>query len=257
MMQRTLVARAAEFKQKSRWSAVWPNMHYGAMFLNYSVGRQLPMKGVNWVTRDSNRLTRFENRYAAVLADLDVKRNEEELSVPLTDVRWNDHRRLYWRCSVCGSAYRKNVSVRTKYHAGCNQCKGRYPSKVLGEQQPSRQSLKEFSPELAQQLAHGDKNDNIASFGAASQFVAEWTCRKCQQPYRASIRSRTGVVEAGQSPLHPQAPAWSAYCPACTWAANMAAVAEGTVQSGHFLGIQAGEKASAAPVPRRRRKIVA
>lgn len=266
MLRLTRVAAAAEFKQKSRWSKVWPNMHYGAMYLNYSIGRQVPMRGVNWVTRDSNRLTNFENRYASVIADLDVKKNEEELNIPLSDVRWNDHRRIYWICSFCGSPYRKSVSVRTKYHAGCNRCKGRHASEVLREQTAS-DSLKNRFPELAAQLIDNGKQDNIASLSCTSKFCATWKCTGCGEAYEATIRSRTGLVEEGQAPLHPQAVAWAGFCPSCRWKQNLTTVGQQALQDGQFLGLDLSSSSSASakggkskvgasPLPRRKRLVV-
>lgn len=258
MLRQTCVLAAAEFKQKSRWSSVWPNMHYGAMYLNYSVGRQMPMKGVNWVTRESNRLTNFTARYSSVIQDVDVKRNEEELNIQLSDLRWNDHRRIWWKCSFCGSPYRKNVSVRTKYHAGCNFCKGRHASEALREQ--SRVvSLKEADPALFSSLADNGKRDNIGSLSVTSKFRAEWTCQSCGQPYRATIRSRTGLTEAGQAPLHPQVTQWTAHCPSCTWRANMTAVGVQAKKDGQYLGLDASvaEAAAAAEkIPRRKKLVV-
>ncbi|EPY24798.1 hypothetical protein STCU_02125 [Strigomonas culicis] len=254
MLRQTRLMAAADFKQKSRWSYVWPNMHYGAMYLNYSVGRKMPMKGVNWVTRDSNRLTSFSERYGAVIADLDVKRNEEELSIPLADIRWNDHRRIYWKCSFCGSSYRKNVSVRTKFHAGCNACKRRFSSEVLQGQTAVR-PLAEQHPALAAKLnPENEKNPNVASLSVTSKFEAEWKCEGCGQPYRASIRSRTGEVEPGQAPVHPQAPAWSAHCPACSWRANMQPLAEKILREKRgYLGLEELPERPAEKIPRRRK----
>lgn len=259
MLRQTCVLAAAEFKQKSRWSSVWPNMHYGAMYLQYSVGRQLPMQGVNWVTRDSNRLTNFSARYQSVIDDVDVKRNEEELQIPLSDIRWNDHRRIFWKCSFCGSSFRKSVSVRTKYHAGCNMCKGRYASEVLREQTPVK-PLKEMQPALFRQLAENAKNDNIGLLSVTSKFRAEWKCECCGRPYRATIRSRTGLVEPGQTPLHPQIQTWTSVCPSCAWNANMKALAEKTQRNGQYLGLEASlAEAAAAPaarIPRRKKLVV-
>ncbi|KAK7196343.1 hypothetical protein NESM_000570600 [Novymonas esmeraldas] len=261
MLRPTCVRAAAEFKQKSRWSSVWPNMRYGAMYLNYSVGRQMPMRGVNWVTRESNRLTNFAARYGAVIQDVDVKRNEEELQLQMSDIRWNDHRRIYWRCSFCGSAYRKNVSVRTKYHAGCNFCKGRHASEVLREQTPVV-ALSTARPELFSALAPSDKRENIGSLSVSSKFRAEWTCQTCGQPYRTTIRSRTGVTEPGQAPLHPQITEWAAHCPACAWKANMTTLGQQALREGHYLGLatSTAELESAASAARRvprRKKLVA
>ncbi|KAG5503608.1 hypothetical protein JIQ42_05830 [Leishmania sp. Namibia] len=260
MLRPTCVLAAAEFKQKSRWSSVWPNMRYGAMYLNYSVGRQLPMRGVNWVTRDSNRLTNFAARYGSVIQDIDVKRNEEELNIQLNDVRWNDHRRIYWRCSFCGSSYRKNVSVRTKFHAGCNFCKGRYASEVLREQ-TLVVALKEAQPELCEGLAENEKNDNIGSLSVTSKFRAEWKCQSCGLRYRATIRSRTGLTEPGQAPLHPQIKEWSAHCPSCAWQANMTALGQKAQREGQYLGLEASlaELSSATAgkrIPRRKKLVV-
>lgn len=225
------------------------------MYLNYSVGRQMPMRGVNWVTRDSNRLTNFSDRYAAVIRDIDVKRNEEELKIPLSDIRWNDHRRVYWKCSFCGSSYRKNVSVRVKYHAGCNACKGKFASEVLKEQ-TSSPSLAERYPELVQELAVSSPapeedaekfacyTKNISGLSVTSKFNAEWTCRACGGKYRSSIRSRTGEVEEGQAPLHPQTTSWSAYCPSCRWNANLKPIGENVLLRGQYLGLDLEEDMS-------------
>lgn len=257
MMDRTRHILAAEFKQKSRWSHVWPNMHYGAMYLNYSVGRKLPMKGVNWVTRDSNRLLNFANRYQSVINDIDVTKTEEELGVNLNDIRWNDHRRIYWRCSFCGSSYRKNVCVRTKYHAGCGFCKKKYPSEVLGEQQMSP-SLAASAPELLQELVNDDKRENLGSLSRTSKFFAEWKCQSCGGDYRASIRSRTGAVEDGQCPLHPQIAAWTAFCPSCTWSQNLTSTADEVRRTGQFLGLgrqTEGFSPSPKNLPRRKKLV--
>ncbi|RNF09868.1 hypothetical protein TraAM80_01894 [Trypanosoma rangeli] len=258
MMNKTRLLLAAEFKQKSRWSNVWPNMHYGAMYLNYSVGRKLPMKGVNWVTRDSNRLINFANRYQSVIDDIDVKKNEEELGINMQDIRWNDHRRIYWNCAFCGSSYRKSVSVRTKFHAGCNFCKGRYPSEVLREQHASP-SLAASVPELVRQLTETDKVDNLGSLACTSKFRAEWKCQGCGGSYRASVRSRTGNVERGQCPLHPNIVDWSAYCPSCAWRPNMVPVAEEVQRTGQFLGLEGVSGKNEPPPPTRipRRKKLA
>ncbi|KPI84724.1 hypothetical protein ABL78_6217 [Leptomonas seymouri] len=259
MLRQTCVRAAAEFKQKSRWSGVWPNMRYGAMYLRYSIGRQLPMQGVNWVTRDSNRLVNFNARYQSVIDDVDVKRNEEELQIPLTDIRWNDHRRIYWKCSFCGSSYRKSVSARTKFHAGCNMCKGRYASEVLREQTTVK-PLKATQPELFRKLAESSNNGNIGTLSVTSKFRAEWKCGCCGQPYRATIRSRTGMVEAGQAPLHPQITQWTSVCPSCAWSTNMKALAEQTKREGQFLGLDASlaevAAGSAKKLPRRKKLVV-
>lgn len=272
LLRHTKCLLAADFKQKSRWSAVWPNMHYGAMYLNYSVGRQLPMKGVNWVTRDSNRLINFSDRYASVIKDLDVKRNEEELHIPLSDIRWNDHRRVFWRCSFCGSQYRKNVSVRVKYHAGCNFCKGRYPSEVLKEQSADLSpSLSESHPELVEELSVAcmEENDpssegengvsrqaddnstptpkeneivnNLSRLSSTSKFRAEWKCKNCGELYRSSIRSRTGLVEKGQAGLHPEIASWCSYCPSCRWEKHMNDKGQEALKKGYFLGFTTPE----------------
>lgn len=258
MLRQTCVLAAAEFKQKSRWSGVWPNMHYGAMYLRYSVGRQMPMQGVNWVTRDSNRLLNFSARYQTVIDDLDVKRNEEELQIPLTEIRWNDHRRVYWKCSFCGASYRKSVSVRTKFHAGCKLCRHRHASEVLKEQ-TAVTPLQSAQPALYNTLAVGDKKENIGSLGVTSKFPADWTCSCCGKAYRASIRSRTGLVEEGHAPLHPQIAQWTSVCPSCAWAANMKAVAEHTKSAGDFLGLDASMAdavaAAAKKIPRRRKLV--
>ncbi|CAD2222244.1 Probable Zinc-ribbon domain containing protein, putative [Angomonas deanei] len=258
MFRKTGLLAAADFKQKSRWSAVWPNMRYGAMFLNYGVGRQMPMKGVNWVTRDSNRLTNFSERYGSVIDDLDVKRNEEELNIPLADIRWNDHRRIYWKCSFCGSTYRKSVSVRTKFHAGCNRCKQRCASEVLGGQ-TKVVTLKSQQPDLIKQLAANDKNDNIAGLAVTSKFEVEWTCRSCQKPFRATIRSRTGCVEEGQAPIYDGTKEWNAYCIDCRWKENMAPLAEKILSgSKDYLGLEQSlqENAGAEVKVPRRKKLV-
>ncbi|CCW69194.1 unnamed protein product [Phytomonas sp. Hart1] len=259
MLRRTPVFAAAEFKQKSRWMHVWPNMHYGAMYLNYSVGRQLPMRSVNWVTRESNRLTNFAQRYAAVLKDLDVPKNEEALHIPLEDIRWNDHRRIYWRCSFCGSSYRKNVSVRTKFHAGCSRCKGKNPSEVLQEQALGG-TLGDTHPDLAAQLVEDGKSDHIASLRETSKFQADWICQNCGETYRATIRSRTGKIEPGQCPLHPSIREWSAYCPACTWERNMEPLGKLILREGQYLGLgeifpdaSLTETAKPETIPRRRK----
>lgn len=237
---------AADFKQKTRWSSVWPNMHYGAMYLPYSVGRQMPMKSVNWVTRDSNRLSNFTDRYAAVLRDLDTKRNEEELNIAPTDVRWCDHRRLYWRCSFCGSTYRKNVSVRIKFHAGCNFCKGKYPSEVRKAECVST-SLQDHDADLAAKLSgEAQYCSNVAQLSATSKLRAEWKCEKCGEPFRTSIRSRTGLVEPGQAPLHPDIAAWSACCPSCRWQSQMNELAKRIVSEGQYLGLEVDDDVSEA-----------
>lgn len=255
----TLALCAADFKQKSRWSAVWPNMHYGAMYLNYSVGRQLPMKSVNWVTRDCNRLINFSDRYASVIRDIDVKRNKEELKIPLSDIRWNDHRRIFWRCSFCGSSYRKNVSVRVKYHAGCNFCKGKHASEVL-QQQVQSIPLKDYSPELAKELTEAEELtdnasvdastektepeqspsvlDNIAKLSSSSKYRATWKCRCCGNNFQASIRSRTGVVERSQAQLYENITEWTAYCPSCRWEKNLSHLGQRILEDGQFLGLQ-------------------
>lgn len=250
---------AADFKQKSRWSSVWPNMRYGAMFLPYTVGRQMPMRGVNWVTRDSNRLTNFHLRYSSVIADVDVKRNEEELNIQLSDIRWNDHRRIYWKCAFCGSSYRKNVSVRVKFHAGCNYCKGRHASPILMDQTPVR-SLQQTSADLYHSLAEEEKRENIGTLNVTSQFRAAWKCQSCGDVYRATIRSRTGQVEAGQTPLHPQSTAWHAYCPSCSWKVNMQPLGAQILKDGCFLGLETAEtsvvSSSAKKIPRRKKLVV-
>lgn len=216
------------------------------------------MKGVNWVTRDSNRLVNFSNRYQTVINDIDVAKTEEELGITLNDIRWNDHRRIYWKCSFCGSSYRKNVSVRTKYHAGCSQCKKKYPSEVLGEQVVSP-SLAASAPELMEQLVDNGVRDNLGSLSRTSKFSAEWKCRGCGNSYRATIRSRTGAVERGQCPLHPDVAAWSAYCPSCSWKPNMLSVAEEVRRTGQFLGLEneppRNSQSASSHIPRRKKLV--
>ena len=88
---------AGEFTQKSRWARVQPTMYYGRLYLPWNSYRTFPMKSVNWVTRDSNRLVNFTSRYQIVRDELDVAKNEEDLKIPLNDVRWNDNRRIHMR----------------------------------------------------------------------------------------------------------------------------------------------------------------
>jgi hypothetical protein len=253
MIQRSTRLLAAEFKQKSRWTYVRPQMHYGAMFLPFGVGRKLPLTGCVWVTRDSNRLSNFSVRYQSVIAELDASKNEAELNVPPTDVRWADHRRLNFRCQTCGESYRKAVSSIMKFHAGCNACKKRFPSEVLKEQLPGT-ALSSTRPQLVKQLA-GDKTENVATFAATSKYEAKWSCMQCKKEYRAPIRQRTGLVEPGQAPVHPLSPQWTDSCPDCRWEKNLANVGRQALQQLDFLGLDASLKeiasTSTKKIPRR------
>jgi hypothetical protein len=259
-MQRSVVLLAAEFKQKSRWTHVRPMMKYGAMFLPFGVGRKLPLTGCNWVTRDSNRLTNFSTRYAAVIADLDNAKNESDLNVAQSDVRWADHRRLHFRCSTCGEPYRRAVSSIIKFHAHCGACRSRrYPSEVLKEQLPGT-SLSAARPDLVKELC-GDKASSIATFAAASKFDAKWTCSCCGKPYRAPIRQRTGAVEAGMAPASAISQSWTDFCGSCRWEKNLAPAGREALQRLDLLGLDATAKEIAASsgkkIPRRRKALFA
>ncbi|CUG88462.1 Hypothetical protein, putative [Bodo saltans] len=259
-MKRTSVVLAAEFKQKSRWMHVWPQMHYGAMFLPFGVGRRLPLTGCNWVTRDSNRLTNFSTRYATVIADLDSAKNESELNVPLSDVRWGDHRRLFFKCTTCGEPYRRAVSSVMKFHAHCGSCRSRrYPSEVLKGQMTGA-SLQATKPELAKELA-GEKAQTISGFAATSKFNANWTCSCCNKTYRASIRERTGLVAPGMAPVFADSARWTGFCHSCRWEKNLAPAGREALQRLDLLGLEATAKEIAASsgkkIPRRRKALFA
>lgn len=258
-MKTTATLLAAEFKQKSRWSKVPTNVTYGTLYLVYGPGRNIPFQSVNWVTRDSNRLINFTNRYAKVVKELDMPKNEEELKVQLPDVRWNDHRRLYFKCQTCGEPYRRAVSSVVKFHAGCSACRyKKRASEVLGEQLSSCATLASSAENkvLVQQLAGSDAEKIAAEFTETSKFAPKWSCSCCKKEYRASIRQRTGKVAAGQAPVSPLSKSWTAFCDDCRWAKNMAPIGQQALAQRHFLGLGELQTTSAAPSPRipRRKK---
>ena len=231
-------------------------MSYGTMFLPWSAGRQLPFKSLHWVTRDSNRLVNWRHRYDSVLGEIDVARTEEELKISLSDVRWNDHRRLWWKCQDCGKAYRRMVSSVTKFHARCGFCRTKkFPSEILQDQLKPK-ALAEVFPEIASEIV-SERAPSIAAFPVSSKYNADWKCKACGGTYSATIRARTGVVEPGQAPVHPQAPKWTNFCEKCTWAKNMAPVAKEAMASQHYLGLEPlVAQNSKEKIPRRRRAIV-
>lgn len=254
MLRRTCTALAAEFKQKSRWSKVWPTMRYGALYLMFSSGRNIPMSGVNWVTRDSNRLASFKSRYQSVIDELDTAKNEEVMKVAPQDVRWNDHRELWFKCRTCGRPYQQCVSSVTKFHAGCLSCRRKHSSEILQEQVVAT-PLETARPDLATTLSKDDKAENIAKFGVTSKFVAKWNCSCCGRGYFATIRTRTGQVEPGQAPVSAICTEMSKYCNTCSWAQTIGPQGKRAMQVGQLTGLESQVEANKveAKVPRRKR----
>ena len=258
-MLRQTVSRLAEFKQKSRWSKVRPPMRYGAMFLMWGPGRTIPFMGVHWVTRDSNRLT-LHPRYEGVLNQLDMTRNEEEFKVVREDVRWMDHRRLWFKCATCGTSYRKAVSSKVKFHANCPRCKLLPSSEVLGTQAKAPM-LKDSLPDATAKIVAADPTiaANLSSLPVTSKFIAEWSCEGCQAPFRMSVRMRTGKVLDGQCPVTPLAPVAAKYCDSCRWGKLMGPAGEQAKAENHYVGVgsttNSSTKGSSTPLRRRKRLV--
>ena len=250
MLRISAVRRAGEFTQKSRCSRVPPRMRYGRLYLAWGAYRTFPMKSVNFVTRESNRLVNFTARYQIIRDELDVKKNEEELKIPLNDVRWNDNRKMWFNCSTCGKAYRKYLSSMTKFHSMCGHCMHKFPSDVLGAQSAEKtQSLASTHPALCAQLA-SPKAANIQRFSNQSKFVTEWLCTSCSAPFEASIRSRTGLLLAGETQMHPLAVKYSQHCEACRWKENMTAIGKKILEEGGgYTGLEASMTESFPPLP--------
>jgi hypothetical protein len=250
MLRLTTIQRAGEFAQKSRWGRVPPRMRYGRMYLAWGAYRTFPMKSVNWVTRDSNRLINFTARYQVVRDELDVKKNEEELKIPLNDVRWNDHRKMYFTCSTCGNPYRKYVASVTKYHSMCGRCQNRHPSVILGAQSSENvPSLAATHPALCKELA-SPKAENIQKFPNNSKFVTDWICGKCGRTYPASIRSRTGLTFSGETQMHPLAVKFHQHCEACRWTEHMTAIGQKVLaEGGGFTGLESSMTESFSQLP--------
>jgi DNA-directed RNA polymerase subunit RPC12/RpoP len=215
-------------------------MRYGRLYLMWGAYRTFPFKSVNWVTRDSNRLVNLTARYQAVRDELDVAKNEEQLKIPLNDVRWNDHRKLHFVCGTCGQPYRKHVSSMTKYHSMCGRCSNKYPSVVLGAQSAENTpSLAQSHPDLCKQLAC-PKPENIQKFSNSSKFVTQWKCSKCNSSFEASIRTRTGLTFPGESDMHPLAVKAHQFCETCRWAELMTNIGTKVVAEGAgYTGLEA------------------
>ena len=241
---------AGEFTQKSRWARVQPTMYYGRLYLPWNSYRTFPMKSVNWVTRDSNRLVNFTSRYQIVRDELDVAKNEEDLKIPLNDVRWNDNRRMHFNCSTCGKHYRKQLSSMTKYHSMCHSCRSKFPSTVLGAQSAEKAvPLDVTHPQLCDQLV-GEKAENLKHFPNSSKYIANWKCLKCGSTFTASIRSRTGVTLPGEGGLNPLATKYHQHCENCRWSENMTEVGKSILQEGGYTGLELSMSETFTPLAR-------
>lgn len=234
-MKSSLRLLSSEFNTKSH-SSVWqPRTGYGRAYMAWGMARKNWMTSLNWVTRDSNRLTNYAQRYQHVIDELDLKRNEEELQIPLADVRWHDHRKLHFQCKCCGDSYQQHVSSKVKFRAGCRRCHRRFPSRIRQyESMRSAQPLESAYPELCDQLLDGE---GVRQFPTTSAFPAKWKCKKCQATYTATIRSRTGEVFPGEPPLANDT-AWYDSCPSCVWGENITPVGKQILREGSFLGLE-------------------
>lgn len=239
-MRKSFVRLSSEFSTKSHSSAWQPKTRYGMGFMPWGHARQNWMRPLNWVTKDSNRLINYAARYQHVIDQLDVKRNEEELQIPLAEVRWHDHRKVFFKCPCCGSSFQQYVSSAVKYGTMCKRCNHRYPSSTRGAESlvdtagKPLPTLESAYPDLCEQLADGE---GVRTFPTSSPFSAQWKCRKCEKPYAASIRCRTGEVHPGEPPMGAD-PRFYDCCPNCSWNENFSPLGKKILREGSFLGLE-------------------
>ena len=216
MLKRANVLLQSEFETKTRFSYCWDKQTYGRTFYQKGCHRRIGMYNIKWVTKDSNRLANFTDRYGAVMARVDVEKNESELSVPADQVRWNDYRNLYYKCTDCGHSFRTWGHAVIRYRRLCTRCSvDKYPSAVLGQQRLGFDTVASSRPELLDSLSPDERREFVGSLPLSSSFPAMWTCKSCQEPFKASVRARTGCTVRGQSPIDAEITSMSCFCPVC------------------------------------------
>ena len=217
MLKRATPLLQSEFETKTRFSYCWDAQTYGRTFYQKGCHRRIGMYNIKWVTKDSNRLVNFKDRYGAVLARLDNEKNESELSIPVDQVRWNDYRNIYYKCTDCGHSFRTWGHAVIRYRRLCTRCVDKHPSPVLGKQRMGFDTVASSRPDLLEALGENEIKEFIGSLPVSSSFPTMWKCKTCEEPYEATIRARTGCTVKGQVPIDAQVTAMSCYCSVCRY----------------------------------------
>ena len=94
------------------------------------------------------------------------------------------NKEVWWHCSVCGDAYKKRISSRTKDGQGCPVCAGKKIKKGFND-------LATRNPVLASEW-HPDKNNGLKPDEVTpnSHKKAWWQCPTCSHVWEAEIKSR-------------------------------------------------------------------
>ena len=204
----------------------------------YGLGFSPPKGGWVWAravrfrTVEANRLSAF-SRYRGYYDEIDVKKTSEVAKLDVTDLRWDDHRKVFFRCPTCDQSYRRSVASRVKYGVGCPRCSQKWTSSVLREQLESAKPLSDTMPQCAALCVSAPKV--ASSFPATSQFIAMWKCPRCQKTFSASIRSKSGASDSRMMNFDPR---WTALCASCLWESENYALGEKAKCSGGFLGFE-------------------
>ena len=104
-----------------------------------------------------------------------------------TQVRPGTHKRVWWKCPVCGGEWQAEINNRNNGRSGgdgCPYCAGK---KVL----PGFNDLATLEPELAEEW-HPTKNGNLkpSEVTTGTNKKAWWKCQKCGHEWERAIATR-------------------------------------------------------------------
>lgn len=103
------------------------------------------------------------------------------------------HKRVHWKCNVCGFSWVGNVYDRANGH-GCPMCAKRTKSSKMTKRNlvPGETDLASKFPEVAKDWDYEENElePNMISYGSSKRV--SWCCSKCGHKWKTAVSNRTG-----------------------------------------------------------------
>ena len=132
-----------------------------------------------------------------LLNDWDYE-NNNELDIFPDNITGGSHKKVWWKCHVCGYEWQSTISHRTN-GKGCPECAKK--NRGLKRSIPKQGfSLQEHNPDLLQEWNY-DKNDLLGisphKISYSSQKKVWWKCTICGYEWKTSVSNRVGRNKTG------------------------------------------------------------
>ena len=93
------------------------------------------------------------------------------------------NKKVWWKCSVCGSDYNTSISNRTTGGNGCPYCAGK-------RVKPGFNDIATTHPHLIENWNYDKNTSSPEEYNKGSDKKVWWLCHKCGYEWQASISSR-------------------------------------------------------------------